>query len=679
MVDTSVSEAKRIIMDCDTAIRAKQADIERAYEIWDAYFAIQGSSWDKRKRDMLREQDRHPWHFDVLGTKVETLAGSLVADLPDMDWQPVNMGRMQTIEAVREKYYLDKELFNYHDEALLFTIRDGCVHSGWCQLKESTRFTNTGNIALERCRPGYVIPDPFWVTDSDRDLEVLYKIGYYLPEKMMEIWAKKSDIIDAAVKKRHDSGNRYGTDMKTESRDDQQRQFKSEVADQFRVIEKFYTKENRAERLLGRKYDNGQLSTIPFPVTKDRAFLQQFAEANNIGWDDVSVSEYREKRQYIKTVTDLDGEIFLEDGETREQVNGLSFFHYTCQRFSGHDKGIAEAILDTQRVIDEKESYLLEYMAKAGGGSEVWNEDLFKNEDKKKSFMKNKNKFGHTEFADLDNVKTPRLDVPPAQVPSAVFEEIRRMYEITVPMVSRVSDAMSAISGSEDSGVLFERKYQMNRIANILYDKYVKLLINNIGEAYYYQFQITYGDVEQEVKTRIGGSITINQKDAATGRITNDVSSLPRAQLIVTESKANPIYQLRKKAEVAEIIRSIPPNDELRLQEVLNMYMENMTLSDEQTAEIEMINELKLQSAIMGEYAKMAGYDATIKQNQVMSLQMQAQLQGAAPGAQPQPQVSNAVKMPQPPQAPTQAQPARQQQNQPRPPQPQRQPVVGMQ
>lgn len=633
--------AQNIITDCDNAIKAHQTDLTRAFEIWDAYYAVNGRQWDSKKREDLRQEDRHAWQFDVLGPKLETLAGSLAAEIPDLDWIPVEGERTESTEAVREQYYADKEHFNYNT-SLLYTIRDGCVHSGWCQMLESNKYSPTGGIKLERCRPGYIIPDPYWVTDDDRDLECLYKIGYFWPEQLKKIYKKKAKELDSIIEDRKRFGQRYISDLSTDKRDDRQREYKSEVGDQIRVIEKYYLEEIIGERLIGLKKDTEQY--ISFPFSQDRNFLASFGEANGVDWTNVNPVEYREKKQRICTVTDLEPDLILEEGETREQVNGLSFFHFTCMRYNGHDKGIGEAILDAQRVINEKESYLLEYMAKAGGGAELWNEEMFKNEEQKKRFRKNKNKFGHVEFVDLDAVRTARVDVNPAQVPSAVFAEIQRMYQQTLPMVSRVSDAMSAVSSSEDSGVLFERKYQINRIANVLLDKYVMQLVNNIGEAYYYQFQITHGDLQKDIKKRTGGVITINKKEVIAGQemIVNSVSELPRSKVVVTESKNNPVYQLRKKAEIEAILRSIPPTDTLRLQGALSMYFDNMSMSDDARAMQETINELEMKKAMLQYATEISTMETQLKQNKVVGQQLTMSMAQMMP----QPDIQPAVQQP---------------------------------
>lgn len=644
--NSNAEEAQRVRRECEDAIKSHNNDLQRAYEVWDAYISIQGSQWDKKKRNQLKEEERHAYQFDILSAKVDTLAGSLIAEMPDIDWAPIRGQKSNATEAIREKYFIDKELFNY-DDIILKTIRNGCVHSGWCQMTESDKYSPTKDIALEVCRPGYVIPDPYWKTDDDRDLECLYKIAYLKPDIMASMYPESTDKIKAAVQ---EYKKRKQIPQSTESIDDQQKQFKEDIQDAYRVIEYHYIERIKKERLLGAKFDDATQTYryLPFPISQDTQLLQQFAQANEIDWQDVNVYKYEDRIHMVKTVTDLDPTILLVKDKSLVQVNGLPFFHFTCNRYNGHDKGIAESILDIQRVINEKESLLLEFIAKASGGSSVWNEDLFKNEDQKKRFVKNRNKPGHIEFADLDGVQKTHEDVNPASVPAAIFNEINRMYEQTLPIVSRVSDAMSAVPATGESGVLFERKYQMNRVANILYDKNVKQFLNNIGEAYYYQFQITYADIPLEIKSRKGSTIDLNKKSEINGVpfMINSVADMPRCKVVVTESTKTPIFQLRKRMEISEIIKNIPPNDYLRLQEALAIYFSNTPMNDEDKARMEVINEMERMRAQMQFVSEMAALDMQTKQSvsQAQQIeQMMGQFQGAQMKGANQPPIEDQV------------------------------------
>jgi hypothetical protein len=78
--------------------------------------------------------------------------------------------------------------------------------------------------------------------------------------------------------------------------------------------------------------------------------------------------------------------------------------------------------------------------------------------------------------------------------------------------------------------------------------------------------------------------------------------------------------------EVTDIIKSIPPNDNLRLQQALATFFENTPMSDEDRAKMEVINELELQKAMLQFVAENAMLDANIKNSAVQSKQLEAVL-----------------------------------------------------
>ena len=81
----------------------------------------------------------------------------------------------------------------------------------------------------------------------------------------------------------------------------------------------------------------------------------------------------------------------------------------------------------------------------------------------------------------------------------------------------------------------------MNKIATLVYDEAVKQLMNNIGEAYFLQWQITYGDVERTINL-MGGkeSVTLNEQLDTEGSVRNYVPYTPRCQVIVKENPNSP-------------------------------------------------------------------------------------------------------------------------------------------
>jgi hypothetical protein len=637
---------------CEDAIRSQSEDFARGHRAWSVYRAINGSQYTDKKLKVYKEEDRHPWQFDFTSAKVDTLAGTIIAELPDPDWTPILGQSTEATEAIKECYYLDKELFNFQ-MVLLETIRDGCVHSGWCQIGESRKYHPSGNISLFRVRPGYLVPDPYWMTSDDRDLTCAYKLGWYDAEAMKRIWNARSDEIDRAIYERKQGRQQIAPNDRREMYQD----FRPNVGDEWRVIEKHYLEIKNTARLIGLQRGaetlTRQLLWIPFPVTDNRALLEKFAEANDIDWESVQEVPYEQRTHKVATVTDLDPNIVLEDGKSRIQPNGLPFLHYTTCRVDGQDKGVVESIQDLQMMFNERMSHIHEMIAKASGGSELINEDLFRDPQQRQRFVKNANKPGHKEFVPLDDVKVPRVEIDAIQVNPAIFQQVSVIYNELLPLISRVSDSMSAMSSSEDTGILFERKYQMNRIANILYDKFAKQLVNSLGEAYFYQWQVTYADTERDVATRSGKTIQLNKViDNGDGSrvMINSVAHVPRVRTVVTENTQSATNQMYQRMQIKDIIKAIPEGDYLRLNQVIGDYFGTLNLPDKQKAMQEMVTEMNNMKAKLQYMTEISGMKAQIANNQLMTAQTEQMLQqmmgqmmaaGAQqPQAPTQPQVS---------------------------------------
>jgi hypothetical protein len=258
--------------------RAMSNDLERGYEAWDAYLGVNGMQWTAKKRKTLKEEDRHPWQFDVISPKIDTLAGSIIAEMPDMDWVPVEGERSSVTEAIRETYFSDKELFNF-DNVILEAIRHGCIHNGWVQLGESTKYNPAGNISLTNCRPGFFIPSAYWKTDDDRDLKEGYKVAFMTADGMAYKYRAKSDQIKRAVEER----KLHGKGQIPTDADEAQKRYESWVGDEYRVIEYHWLEDIRTMRLIGCK--NNTNIWIPFPATKDRQQLEKFAAINDVDWE----------------------------------------------------------------------------------------------------------------------------------------------------------------------------------------------------------------------------------------------------------------------------------------------------------------------------------------------------------------------------------------------------------
>jgi len=608
-----------VLNEADTAYRVQKNNFDRAFRSWKQYFASEGDQWDDESLITLKEEYRNAAQFNVTTPKVNALAGAILADLPDMSWAPVDGQKSIVTESVAETYYTDRDLYNYED-VFLKVFRDGFVHSGDLYICEDSKY-GMPRIKFAREMPGFLIWDPYWKTDDDRDVEIVYRVRYLLAPQLVRHYNTKAEEILREMREYKRDKSNYPT-----RGDDKRRQFDSRVGDEFKIIEKHYLEHIKAVRLMGRR--EGSLQWIPFPIRKERAYLERFADLNQIDWTTVIETTYEDRIHYYTAVCDSFKNLALVSGaKSPIQVNGLPFFHFTSNRFAGKDMGIVEQIRDVQQTINKRESLVTEIISKANGGSTLVEKDMFQDEKQRQDFQKKKNKPGHVEFVNLQGVKVPFMHYAQNQYPSAVLDQIGRMYNTALPLASMASDALSSITDSGDSGILYERKYQINMIANTLLNRSIRQFIQNVGEAYFYQWQLTYSDQERNILFRDGKTrITLNKREG--GLVYNNPMSVPRMRVVTTENTKSQTYQMRWRSIWAEMLNSIDYNAApAHYLLAMKNFFETIEMKEEDKEQLKVINEMMMMKARLILVKDMTGVQSGIQGDTLVSMQTEAQIE----------------------------------------------------
>lgn len=655
ILQTSNADQVRLIEnEFQEAVYAHSRDLDLMIQAWDAYMVLDGGQWDKTKLSKLAMEQREARSYDIIGPKVDTLAGALISELPDLDWTPVEGEKTTATEAIKDSWYSDKELVNTEYE-LMLAIRDGLVHCGWLQMIETSKYGKPV-IGFQRILPGFLIPSPYWIQDSDENLSYCFKIGYMTPSEMKSKYRTREYEIDQAIR----DIRRYGHEEAPGSAYDQRRRYMGKIADHYRVVEKHWLDHIETTRLVGVRVETdlatgeptGKVRWVPFPVTHNRRILEHFAGINQIDWETVEEVPYTDVIHRVTTIVpELTRDVILEDGKSKIQPKRLPFYHFTVTRYNGRCKGIVATILDPQRTINERESLVTELISKANGGSQLVDENIFKDDQDRQKFVANANKPGYKHMVDFSQSKTgvPIVEVRPNQYPSQVLDQIGRMWDVVVPLTSRVSDSMSAVTQSGKSGILFEREIQINRIGNLLMDKAVKQMLDHMAESYFFQWQISYAGIQREVSSRDGKRKTVlNERITDTyGRemIRNAVGYVPRCRALVTESTRSPTYQMRYRMIYSEILQNINPqiNPE-HYNFVFNKFMSTLDLPEKDKAELESMNrmietktKMNFVQQIMAMHAgtKSAGLQAAQADMQLAMIMQQLQQMGMVQQAQP--------------------------------------------
>jgi hypothetical protein len=618
---SSTSEAAEItIQEFDRAYEVQKDDFERGQKAWKRYFPINYGKWDEEALKVMQEEYRQPIQLDIASPRVDTLAGSLVSDLPDPTWVPVRGQKGVLTEAIAEKYYSDKEEYNY-DDIFLKVFRDGLIHCGDLAITEDYKY-HVPQIKFERIMFGFLVWDPYWITDDDRDAEVAYRIAWMNADRIVRKYRHATDELMREIKEYKKDKSGYPINIEEQQR----RKLLGRVGDEFQIIEKHFIEHIKTSRLIGRR--EGETSWIPFPINKERAYLERFAEINRIDWTTVIEDSYDDKISYVTTVCrELKNAQIQEHVKNKVQVNGLPFHHFTARRCYGKNMGAIESIADVEDTINKRESLVTELISKAGGGGSLVNEELFPDPKKRQEAVKMKNKPGHWQFAPLDNVKRIMEQVAPAQFSPAISDQVNRMYDKALPIVSRVSDTLSSMSESGEPALLFERKFQVNMIANTLMNRNMRQFINNTAESYFYQWQITYGDQEIDVVFRDGKTkITLNQHRG--NFIVNDVRSIPRCRVVIAENTKSQLYQMRWRSIYSEMLERLNPQVvPAHYMLAVKNFFESIETNDEDKVQLKVINDMMMMIARLDLVAKATTSQVTSQGNTLQSVQIDMQLQ----------------------------------------------------
>jgi hypothetical protein len=557
-------ELRKIVAESDRAIEADDANRKRSYENWKAYFAVDGGQWETEIKDRLTQENRHASQYNIIGPKVDALTGSLIQEETDLDWKPIEGVRNTLTESVKTAYYSDKELSEYHkiEESI---IRDGLINSGDLKIKMSSKYNPLKNIAFDRVIPGYLIKDPNWITDNDDDLMKAWEIFHVHPEEIAHKYGVSNRYLDEQIKYLKATGDDYDTFTRNPNYLIDQDKKGSLV----RVIEYHYIEKINTTRLIGMRMDSQRW--IPFPITEDRAKLEQYMIQNNIDPMTIMKSPYEDRIHHVKTLAPEAVEYdFLEDGISTVQCGRLPYISFTANRVFGQNKGIVDDLVDIQRTINKRESKLTDMISTAQGGGKLVNKNLFDDPVAMERFKNRANDPSYIEFVEGEELSKERAIhyINSNQYPSQIINQLMRMWDI-VDRVSKVPAALEAISeNANESGVLFQRKLAVARVNTITIINRIRDFRKKVAEAYYNQFQLAYNGPERTFSTTDGKrSTTLNARvfNEQDGKvyIQNRPDQTPRCQVIATESRRSPNRMMQDRAIYSELYNlSVQTNPE---------------------------------------------------------------------------------------------------------------------
>jgi len=246
------------------------------------YFGVNYGQWETSVVQALKDENREPETLNFLFQKMNTLAGSILANDFFIDFIPLKGKNNSLIQDLHDMYLSDKQLMRWDAsdrEALVL----GLNYVGDQQMVMDYSTDPIGAIKFVTRQPGLTIYDPFWKTPYSADCRKGWGFGYLTLDQISKTYGIPLSVLEfeKAQNQRIEDYEKMGVDYPAN--------LYNRYGSLNQVIEKHEMKESRIQRLVDfSKGYNG----LPFPAMDARkkeniAYLKAWGEKNGADWEHV--------------------------------------------------------------------------------------------------------------------------------------------------------------------------------------------------------------------------------------------------------------------------------------------------------------------------------------------------------------------------------------------------------
>lgn len=569
--------------------------------------------------DGLTKKDLSQFNFSF--KKVNDIVGYLIRNWYDIDYASIDGEDDETLQYMRDLYFSDKDLCDW-DTEINDALTNGCIRSSELLMTVDYRHDNKfGNIGLKSLPPGSVLRDVNWTSKNSGDCRNAFLATYMSPIEIKEKYKSKSDRIDMLVEiaamQETEIDLFQGRALPRIDLDD-------EYNKQYRVLEYHHMETERRTKKLG-VTAFGQFVDVPMDAD-DNWFEFNAVNPETVIEDEDSVEVY-----YITTICpELDPEEPLEDRKGLLQMGRLPLVHWSYGRQNGTDLGVVDLIKDPQRYYNQMMSLTHAIIAFARR-VRVIDPGAFDNDSANLDELEQKfNTPGSTVFMDSG----ASLEYPNAiqeASPSTYTGNELNLAETVKNTAEGLTPYNASMAGQATSGVRsgkhFDGQREQGEVNLSMLIDSVKRMNNEIAECYYYASQSLYGGLYRKFYADGKGLVEVN-KPEIDGSISNDISRLPRARVVITESPNGVTRRLNNRTTAFETMQYMGNADPLvnnMMSEIIFKTFDHLT--KEQEAEISAQFAEQRELIRSNQRAQAAQSQLLTEQSKMQIAQMQQQMQ----------------------------------------------------
>jgi len=559
---------------------------ERNRENWRMYSGIDHGQFSSEDVAQALAENRHLDTFNISRQKVDSLAGAILRNPYDPEYIPVEGKIGPGTNAIKQAWNCDKDISDWDSVNRDINV-DALVYQGVSEMYISKRVHDLGNISWRRLLPGMFVFDPHWQTNNGRDCSKGWKVLYLTAKQIKSLWLKASGRIDREVAMQRIHGDQYDTGA-----DDgvtPMFNLPETTTDRYRVISRYemVDEEHWVE------YDS--MTQLELPDTDDLAVKIAFLNKTNDSWDAYKIMKRKKTKKvcYITTICpQISRALVLEHKPTEIQVGRLPFFCLSAARINGVPTGIIDLIKDVNRIINFRENLLNFTLETSAHGAQIGDPLLFGNDKKAQDdFVARRNRSNAFFWSQSGAIMKGQgiINVREAPPNADVVNQLLRMWDVAdrISKAPAVSDART--EGSGESGYLFAQKTRIAEQQQYILFASIKQYLAEIAEAYFDQAKIQYsiGMFEREFTINNGtDTIIFNKKvklpNGQTG-IENDISSIPRHRVVISESPSGLTNRLTARALDTELLKVLPPENIGSRQILTSELLDTMDHNSEET------------------------------------------------------------------------------------------------
>jgi hypothetical protein len=585
-----------ILNEFNRAKEFEEENLARESKNWNLYSGYDNGQYPADILAQLREEGRNPFQGNFIRGKVDGLAGSIVKNFFDLNFEAIDGKYIDLCRIIKELMLSDKELLDWNDSYLQIVVA-GLVYRGVEEMYVSTEYSPLGNIGFRFIMPGHIILDPNWITAKSKDLRRAWKMSYLTAEQIKEKYNTREADIDAAIAARQFDGLEYDLDAKDEG-------FpyfnaNERYGSQYRVIE-FHHMETKKKKIEVVASSGLVVPDVSDEEKKEWAIYNGVTSEDDIIHNEITYNEY-----YVTTICpELSRNFLLEDRKAKIQIGRLPFFPWSSCRINGKNGGLPDLLESIQVTYNKRESMIDHMISTSANGAHGIDPDIVDSDmNKMAEIEKNWNTSSYRFWTSPGKIASGRnffAEVPRTNIDYGVVNEIGRLLDLG-DRVSKLPAATDARSeGSEESGILFARKQMQSDINHAVLYRTLEQLWNDKGESYLLAAKQLYSGIYRTFLVPGKDNILELNKTIYTDEgpiIVNDISALPRMKVAVTQSPQGTTMRAIDRAMGIETLRVIGPENPLLRARTVKKIVSTLDTTSAEAAQMAQDAELEAQLA----------------------------------------------------------------------------------